>query len=103
LRGNEATSGAKQNFVLGGLIVRLLENTTHWHSLDISDREFLATDIEGVESVGAGGAVFEEVFFRFGEFLARLVLAEAVAPSAHSRQLDGKNKAGIVATAEKGT
>ena len=46
--------------------------------------EFLATDIEGVESVGAGGAVFEEVFFRFGEFLARLVLAEAVAPSAHS-------------------
>ena len=65
--------------------------------------EFLATDIEGVESVGAGGAVFEEVFFRFGEFLARLVLAEAVAPSAHSCRLDGKNKARIVATVEKGT
>ena len=103
MRGNEATSGAKQNFVLGGLIVRLLENTTHWHSLDISDREFLATDIEGVESIGAGGAVFEEVFFRFGEFLARLVLAEAIAPSAHSCRLDDKNKAGIVATVEKGT
>lgn len=63
-------SGAKQNFVLGGLIVRLLENATHWHSHDISDREFLATDIEGIESVEAVGAVFEEVFFEFGELLA---------------------------------
>ena len=63
-------SGAKQNFILGELIVRLLENATHWHSHDISDRKFLATDIEGVESVGAGGAVFEEVFLGFGELLA---------------------------------
>jgi hypothetical protein len=39
-------------------------------SHDISDRKFLATDIEGVESVGAGGAVFEEVFLGFDEFLA---------------------------------
>ena len=61
---------AKQNFVLGGLIVRLLENATYWHSHDISDRKFLATDIEGAESVGAGGAVFEEIFPGFGEFLA---------------------------------
>ena len=68
--GNEAMSGAKQNFVLGGLIVRLLETATHWHSHDISDRKILATDIEGVESVGAGGAVFEEVFLGFGELLA---------------------------------
>ena len=63
-------SRAKQNFVLGGLIVRLLENATHWHSHGISDRKNLATDIEGVESVGAGGAMFEEVFLGFGEFLA---------------------------------
>lgn len=70
MRGNEATSGAKQNFVLEGLIVRLLENATHRHSHDISDREFLATDIEGVESVGSVGAVFEEVFLGFGELLA---------------------------------
>lgn len=62
-------SEAKQNFVLGGLIVRLLENTTHWHSHDILDRKILATDVEGIESVGAVGAVFEEVFFEFGEFL----------------------------------
>lgn len=45
------------------------------------DGEFLAADVEGVECVGAVGVVFEEVFFRFGEFLARLVLAEAVASS----------------------
>ena len=70
MRGNEATSEAKQNLVLGGLIVRLLENATHWHSHDISDRKILATDIEGVESVGASGAVFKEVFLGFGELLA---------------------------------
>ena len=39
-------------------------------SHDISDRELLATDIEGVESVGAVGVVFEEVFLGFGELLA---------------------------------
>jgi len=33
-------------------------------------RELLATDIEGVESVGASGAVFGEVFLGFGELLA---------------------------------
>ena len=82
-------------------MVRLLENATHWHSDDILDREFLATDIDGIESVGADGAVFEEVFLGFGELLACLVLAEAVATSAHSCRLDDKNKAGIVATAEK--
>ena len=60
------------------------------------DGEFLAADVEGVECVGSVGAVFEEVFFRFGEFLARLVLAEAVAPSVHSCRLDGKDKVGVV-------
>lgn len=70
MRGNEAMSGAKQNFVLGGLIVRLLENATHCHYYDISDKEFLATDIEDIESVGADGAVFEEVILGFGEILA---------------------------------
>lgn len=63
-------SEAKQNFVLGGLIARLLENTTHWHSHGISDWKILATDIEGIESVEAVGAVFEEVFLGFGELLA---------------------------------
>jgi len=47
-----------------------LHYATYRHSHDISDRKILATDIEGIESVGAGGAVFEEVFLGFGELLA---------------------------------
>ena len=35
-------------------------------------REFLATNIEGVQSVGTVGVVLEEVFFALGEFLAKL-------------------------------
>lgn len=37
--------------------------TRHGEGKTIVVREFLATDVEGVESVGAVGAVFEEVFF----------------------------------------
>lgn len=65
------------------------------------DGKFLVADIEGVESVGAGGAVFEVVFFGFGELLARLVLAEAVVPSAHSCRLNGKDKVGVVGAVEE--
>ena len=43
------------------------------------EREFFAADVEGIEGVGAVGAVFEQVFFRLGELFARLILAEAVA------------------------
>ena len=64
-------------------------------------REFLATDIEAVKSVEAVGAVFEEVFFALGEFLARLDLAEAVAPSADSCQLDGKDKVRVAGAVEE--
>ena len=42
--------------------------------------EFLAADVEGIEGVGAVGAVFEQIFFALGELFAGLVLAEAVAP-----------------------
>ena len=65
------------------------------------DGEFLATDIEGVESVGSVGAVFEEVFFTLWELFAWLVLAEAVATSAASCRLDGKDKVGIVGAVEE--
>ena len=65
------------------------------------DGEFLVADAEGVGSVGAVGAVFEEVFFWFGELFAWLVLAEAVAPSAYSCLLDGKDKVGVVAAVEE--
>lgn len=43
--------------------------------------EFLCTDVEGIESVGAVGAVFEQVFFGLGKFFAGLVFADAVAPA----------------------
>lgn len=36
-----------------GVIVRLLENTAHWHIDGVMDGEFLAADVEGVECVGA--------------------------------------------------
>lgn len=36
--------------------------------------EFLAADVEGIESIGTVGAVFEQVFPWFGEFLAGFVL-----------------------------
>ena len=41
------------------------------------ERELFAADVECIESVGAVGAVFEEVFFRFGKFFASFVFAEA--------------------------
>lgn len=47
-----------------------LHHAAHWHTDDVVNGEFLAVNIEGVEYVGAVGAVFEEVFFRFGELLA---------------------------------
>ena len=37
--------------------------------------KFLGSDVEGIESVGAVGAVFEQVFFALGKFLAGLVFA----------------------------
>lgn len=44
-----------------------LHHVAHWHTDDIVDGEFFAADVEGVE---CAGAVFEEIFFRFGELLA---------------------------------
>lgn len=78
-----------------------LHHTANRYVHGVVDGELLAADVEGIESIGAVGAVFEQVFFRFGEFLARLVLAEAVAPSAHSCRLDGKDKVGVVAAVEE--
>ena len=43
------------------------------------EREFLRANVEGIESVGAVGAVFEQGFLRLGELFAGLILAEAVA------------------------
>lgn len=46
--------------------------------------EFFAADVEGVEGIGAIGAVFEEVFFCLGEFFAAFVFLETVAPTGYS-------------------
>ena len=62
--------------------------------------ELLATDIEGVEGIGAVGAVFEKVFLGFGLLLHALVLAEAVAPSLHSCGLDGDDEIIVVLAVE---
>ena len=57
MRRNKATFEPKRYIVWGGLIVRRLENTADRHADNIADWEFLAADVEGVECVGAVGAV----------------------------------------------
>ena len=61
-----------------------LNNPRNIDRESVSIRKFLATDVEGIESIGAVGAVFEEVFFCLGEFFAAFVLLEAVAPTGDS-------------------
>lgn len=51
--------------------------------------ELLTPYKDGVESIGAVCAVFEEVFLGLWVFLHGLVLSEAVAPALHSCGLDG--------------
>ena len=55
------------------------------------EREFLATDVESIESICAVGAVFEEVFFRFSKFFAAFVLVETVAAAAYAGCLNGED------------
>lgn len=56
------------------------------------EREFFATDVEGIESICAVGAVFEQVFLALRELFARLILAEAVATVGDTGGLNGKDK-----------
>lgn len=60
-----------------------LRYVRHGEGEGVMIREFLGTDVEGIESVEAVGAVFEQVFLGFGKFLAGFVLAEAVASARH--------------------
>ena len=62
--------------------------------------KLLAADIEGVEGIGAVGAVFKEIFLGFGLLLHGFVLAEAVASSLHSGTLDGEDEVVIVLAVE---
>ncbi len=65
------------------------------------ERELLATDIEGIESVGAVGVVFEQVFFRFDELFAGLVFAEVVISLADPYRLDSEYMVFIVGAVEE--
>ena len=62
--------------------------------------KLLAADIEGIEGIGAVGAVFKEVFFGLWLLLHRLVLAEAVATTFYSCGLDGEDKVIVVLAVE---
>ena len=64
-------------------------------------RELLATDIEGVESIGAVGAGLKQVLLGLLELLAALVLLEAVAPAQHARRLYGKYQVVVVLPVEE--
>ena len=62
--------------------------------------KLLATDIEGVEGIGAVGTMFEKVFFGLRLLLHGFVLAEAVATSLHSCGLNGEDKVIVVLAVE---
>ena len=65
------------------------------------ERKFFAADVECIESVGAVGAVFEEVFFALGKFLSAFVFAEAVAAAAHAGCLNGEDKVVVILSVEE--
>ena len=65
------------------------------------ERKFLATDVECIESVCAVGAVFEEVFFTLGKFLAAFVLAKTVAAAADAGCLNGEDKVIVILSVEE--
>ena len=44
---------------------------------------------------------FEEVFFRFGKFLAAFVLAETVAAAAYAGCLNGEDKVVVILAVEE--
>ena len=63
--------------------------------------EFLTTDVESIEGIGAIGAVFEQVFFGLCEFFTALVLAEAVATASDPGGLNCENEVIVVLAVEE--
>ena len=53
--------------------------------------ELFAADVESVESIGAVGAVFEQVFLGLRKFLSGFVLAEAIATTSDAGGLNGED------------
>lgn len=67
----------------------------------VSIWEFFTTDVESIESVCAVCAVFEQVFFALGKFLAAFVFSETVAAAAYAGCLNGEDKVVVVLTVEE--
>ena len=63
--------------------------------------EFLCSYVQRIEGIGAVGAVFEEVFFCLGLFLAAFVFVEAIAVTGYAGCLDGKDEIIIVLAVEE--
>lgn len=64
-------------------------------------RELLTPYIQCIEGIRAVRAVFEEVFFRLGKFLAAFVLAKTVAAAAHAGCLNGEDKVVVILSVEE--
>ena len=65
------------------------------------ERKFFCSDVESIESVCAVGAVFEQIFFRFGKFLAAFVFSETVAAAAYAGCLNGEDKVVVILSVEE--
>ena len=78
-----------------------LKYSANIHAESVAVREFLAADVECIERICAVGAVFEEVFFALGKFLAAFVLAKTVAAAAHAGCLNGEDKVVVILSVEE--
>ena len=63
--------------------------------------EFLTTDVQGVECIGAVSTVLQQILFRLGLLFHRLVLTEAQSTPLYPSRLDGQYQIIIVLTIEE--
>lgn len=77
------------------------QNARNIHAEGVAIWIFFAADVEGIESVGAVCAVFEQVFLAFGELFAAFVFSETVAAAAYAGGLEGEDKVVVVLSVEE--
>lgn len=84
-------------------IISFLHNAIDIHSDTCRVRlwELLTPDVLGVKSIRHICTVFDEVFFRLGQFLPTFILAEAVAPTSNARSLYSQDEVVIVLSVEE--
>ena len=63
--------------------------------------ELLTTDVQGIKSIGAVGSMLEQVLFRLGLLLHRLVLTEAQSTPLYPSRLDSQDEIVIILTIEE--